>query len=286
MRRRCRSCYAGYSRVVPRSLSCRRSAARRATTSLATSSSRRSLLNAKRPHPGERFDRRSRRVAPTPCPMPGARPSESSAPASSSVASGPGRRVGLHGEHGPRRDVGHHQRVGVLVVGERARPVAVQIERAQPHDADLYGKSEHGRALRRARPEARTPASEPSPGRRDRARAPGGRSSYASMHGPSPSVNCRSSIERAHVIARAQRASGHVPGHQHDARRRSSGDVGGHLAQPGGARFAGGRESRSRIRRSRSPAMFALLTVRCATGSGATQVRVPARYPVRGRGFG
>ena len=67
-----------------------------------------------------------------------------SAPASSSAASCPGRRVGLHHEDGLGGDVGHHQRVGVLIIGERTRSVAVQVERPEADRPHLEREAEHG----------------------------------------------------------------------------------------------------------------------------------------------
>ena len=64
----------------------------------------------------------------------------------------PGRRVGLQHEDSLRGDVGHDQRVGVLLIGERTGLVAVQVERTQPNGADLKGKAEDGSARPRRWP--------------------------------------------------------------------------------------------------------------------------------------
>ena len=106
----------------------------------------------------------------------------------------PGAAPACMREDGAGRDVGHDQGVGVLVVGERAGPVAIQVQRT---DVDVADR----------RPGTRTPL-----GRRRRQReransdqrivAGWARSGsmtgvcwrWASMHGPSPSVYCSSSI--------------------------------------------------------------------------------------------
>ena len=105
---------------VPRSMALLSKRSRRATTSLATSSSRRSLLNA-----NARIRIKGLTDAHAELDRDHARclvhdRTEVSADLQLG-GHGPGRRVGLHGEHRPRGNVGHHERVGVLVVGERRR---------------------------------------------------------------------------------------------------------------------------------------------------------------------
>ena len=56
----------------------------------------------------------------------------------------PGRRVRLQHEDCLGGHVGHHQHVGVLVVGERPRSVAVQIERPETHRSHLKREAEDG----------------------------------------------------------------------------------------------------------------------------------------------
>ena len=82
-----------------------------------------------------------------------------SAPASSSAASCPGGAFGLQHEDRLGGDVGHDQRVGVLVVGERPRSVAVQVERAEADRSHLEREAEHGPHARlERRPGEREPA--------------------------------------------------------------------------------------------------------------------------------
>ena len=47
------------------------------------------------------------------------------------------RRLGLDDQHSLGRHVGHDQRVGVLFVAERSRPVAVKVEGAKSDGAHL-----------------------------------------------------------------------------------------------------------------------------------------------------
>ena len=54
------------------------------------------------------------------------------------------RRVRLQHEHGLGDDVRGDQRVGVLVVGECARPVAVEIQRSESDGSDSEREAEHG----------------------------------------------------------------------------------------------------------------------------------------------
>ena len=63
-----------------------------------------------------------------------------------------GRRVGLQDEDGLGGDVGHDQGVGVLVVGERARPVAVEVEGARGGPRRPAAGSRRPPARRRRRP--------------------------------------------------------------------------------------------------------------------------------------
>ena len=56
----------------------------------------------------------------------------------------PGRRVGLQHEDRLGGDVGHDQRVGVLLVGERPRSVAVQVERPEADRSHLEREAEDG----------------------------------------------------------------------------------------------------------------------------------------------
>ena len=67
------------------------------------------------------------------------------------VGERPGRRVGLEEEDCAGGDVGHDESVGMLIIGQRSRPVAVQAERTEPDSADPQRKGEdrHGRLPRR-----------------------------------------------------------------------------------------------------------------------------------------
>ena len=67
-----------------------------------------------------------------------------SAPASSSAANIPGRRAGLEQQHRFGGDVGHHQRVGVLLVGQGSDPVAVEVEGAEPDGTHPQREPEDG----------------------------------------------------------------------------------------------------------------------------------------------
>ena len=142
-----------------------------------------------------------------------------------------GRRVGLQHEERLGGDVGHDQRVGVLFVGERPRPVAVQVERPEADRSDLQREAEDG-------PHARVD------GRPGEGEPPGcGRFSQIGFEhgpvlvvgvdaGPLAEVVLQLLDEGAHLVGGAHRAPGHVTGHQHDPRAAHPGDLGAHLAQP------------------------------------------------------
>ena len=54
-----------------------------------------------------------------------------------------GRRVGLQHENRLRGDVGHDQRVSVLVVGQRTGRRSIEIERTEPNRPNLHRKAKH-----------------------------------------------------------------------------------------------------------------------------------------------
>ena len=154
-----------------------------------------------------------------------------SAPASSSAASCPGGAFGLQHEDRLGGDVGHDQGVGVLVVGERPRSVAVQVERTEAHRSHLEREAEDGP---HARLDGRAGEGQP-PG-------PDGLSQIGFEHrpvlvvgvhaGPLPELVLQLLDEGAHLVGGAHRTSGHVTGHQHDPGAAHAGDLGAHLAQP------------------------------------------------------
>ncbi len=59
------------------------------------------------------------------------------------------RRVGLHGDDRAGGDVGQEQGVGVLIGGQRASPVPIEVERTHSRSTDPDGKAEH-----RSRPDS------------------------------------------------------------------------------------------------------------------------------------
>jgi len=55
----------------------------------------------------------------------------------------PGGRSGLGLQYPASSHVGHYQRIGVLVVAQRASPLPVEVERPQTHRAHPQRESEH-----------------------------------------------------------------------------------------------------------------------------------------------
>ena len=119
----------------------------------------------------------------------------------------------------------------MLVVGERARSVAVQVEGAEADRSHLEREAEDGP---HAGVDGRAGEGEPA-GR-------AGLGQIGFEHGPVlvVGVHARALAERvlqlldegAHLVGGAHRAPGHVAGHQHDPRAGHAGDLGAHLAQP------------------------------------------------------
>ena len=142
-----------------------------------------------------------------------------------------GGRVRLQDQHCLGGDVGHDQGIGVLVVGQWPRPVAVQVERPETYGPYLE----------------REPEDRPHPrldGRRAE-RQPPGRARERQVgfeHGPVLAVGVHARPlaqgvlqlldDIAHLVGGAQRAVGGVRPHQHDPGAAHGGDIGAHLAQP------------------------------------------------------
>ncbi len=153
----------------------------------------------------------------------------------------------------------------MLFVGERPRPVAVQVERAEPRRPDVQREAEH-------RPYAgvdgRLREREPPWPHRLR--------EIGFEHGPVLAVGVHARPlaervlqlldERTHPVGGAHRAALHVIRHQHDPRAAHAGDLGGHLAQshrlllgsvvagePGEYSHAAVRRPRFRARPTRPP---------------------------------
>ena len=165
-------------------------------------------------------------------------------PDSSSGPSAPGAAAACMVDDRPRRDVGDDQGVGVLIVGERAGTVAVQVERTEVDVADRHREPEHrpGAGVDGGHGELRPPD-------RRRVRQIG----FDDRGVLAVGVDARTFAQRvlqlldqrADGVGRAHRPLRLVAGQQHDPGARHHRDLGAHRTQPRG--FTGaviGGESR------------------------------------------
>jgi hypothetical protein len=145
----------------------------------------------------------------------------------------PGGCSGLGFQHPASSDVGHHQRIGVLVVAQRTSPLPVEVEHPQTHRAHPEREPEHCPHARfqRWRGEGEPPASH-------RIRQVGLGYDPVLLVG----IQARALAQRvlqvldqlAHVVGGTQRPAWHITGHEHDTRTSHRRDLREHGAQPGG----------------------------------------------------
>ena len=141
-----------------------------------------------------------------------------------------GRGVRLQRENSVGGDVGRDERVGVLFGRERTRPVAVQIERSEPHGSHAEREAED-------RPHTRVD-------RWSGERGPAGRAGISQIrfeHGSTEVVGVDAGTlpelvlelldELAHLVGGAHRPAGQVTCHQHDPRPVHAREFDAHGAQ-------------------------------------------------------
>jgi hypothetical protein len=139
---------------------------------------------------------------------------------------------GLGFQHPASSHIGHHQRIGVLVVAQRTSPLLVEVERPQTHRAYPQREPEHcpHARVQRWRGEGEPPASH---------RIRQVRLGYDPVL--LVGIQARPLAQRvlqvfddlAHVVGGTQRPAWHVTGHEHDTSTSHPRDLREHGAQPG-----------------------------------------------------